>query len=252
MELKSKFLITRDEDHNYTVIDSGGKAVILDGVTGILDIVGSKDKTNRLMGWAKKQALLKVAEHLRAFAKSPVDVTEEWIESVRKSAWKKDRAELVKAGDIGTRVHAAIDAYILGKMPVLDADTQKGFNNFMAWVAEAGITLARGDTYVASVKYGFGGALDALGVEGKKIILCDWKTGNGLYDTSYLQSGAYAIALEETFGVVAEGAYVVRFGKEIPGDIEIQPVDLIEAKVAFMSALELHKKMKERRFAIVK
>jgi len=243
MNLQSKYKIDRDEDHAYTV-DYKGKITVLPGVTGILDVVGSKDKLNRLMGWSKKQALLKVAEHIRAFAGKSLIVDEDWIEAVRKSAWKRDKELLKEAGDIGTKIHAAIDAFIAGEIPILDDTTRPGFDNFVKWLDESKIKLIKGDTYVANLKLGYGGALDAIGERDGKIILLDWKTGSSVYDTAAMQSAAYYLAFFETYDVAVDTAFVVRFGKEKPGDIEPKEVNLKHAENAWLKAVDLHMAMK--------
>ena len=150
---------------------------------------------------------------------------------------------LQAAGDLGTRVHAAIDAFILGQEPVLDADTKQGYDNFRKWLDESGIKILKGDTYIANLELGFGGAMDALGEKDGKLIMLDWKTGNSLQDTASLQSSAYSIAFEDTFGEPINDGYVCRFGKEIPGDIEPKRVNMANAKSAFISALNLKNKM---------
>lgn len=242
MKFTSRYEITRSEDHDYTVLHNG-KTDILPGVTGILEICGDKEKTNRLMGWAKKICLLKVAEHIRAFSGKPLTVDEAWIEAVRKSAWKRDKEKLKEAGDIGARTHLAIDTSIAGEEPKLDPDIKQGYDNFRAWLDKSGITLIKGDTYVASLKMGYGGALDALGEHNGELVLLDWKTSNALYDTSSLQAAAYAMGFEETFDKTISRAVVVRFGKEIAGDVEPREVNLPFAKEAFIAALNLKESM---------
>jgi hypothetical protein len=238
MNLQSKYKIDRDESHAYTV-EYKGKITVLPGVTGILDIVGSKDKVNRLMGWAKKNCLLKVAEHIRAFSGKSLIVDETWIEAVRKSAWKRDKEMLKEAGDIGTRVHNAIDSFIKGEEPLLDPDTKQGFDNFLAWLKESRIKLIQGDTYIASLKMGYGGAMDALGEIDGKLVLLDWKTSNYIQENYSLQAAAYTMAFEECFEQDIDKAFVVRFGKEKSGDIEPKEVNLLNATKAFKSALDL-------------
>jgi hypothetical protein len=246
MEINSpRYEISRDEDHNYTV-SFGGKTIIVPGVTSILDTVGSKDKTNRLMGWAKKMALEKVQEHLKALRGSPVTITDEFIEAVRKSAWKRDKQKLQEAGDIGTRIHAAIDAFIEGKTPILEADTEPGYNNFLEWLKSSGITLIKGDTYVANLDVGYGGAFDALGEHGGRLVLLDWKSSNYLKDENALQTAAYCYAFKETYGQEIDEAYVVRFGKETPGDIEEREVNIVASWKAFTLALSLKQAMQTK------
>ena len=242
MKLISKYKIDRDENHAYTV-EYKGNTTILPGVTGILDIVGSKDKVNRLMGWAKKNCLLKVAEHIRAYSGKSLIVDEIWIEAVRKSAWKRDKEMLKEAGDLGTRVHNAIDAFIKGEEPLLDTDTKQGYNNFQSWLKESGIKLIQGDTYIASLKMGYGGAMDALGEKDGKLIAIDFKTSNSIHETYSLQVAAYVMGCEETFDIDIDKAYVLRIGKETAGDIEPKEVNLLNATKAFKSALELKNNM---------
>ena len=246
MKLKSKYIITRDEEHNYSV-DYKGKITTLPGVTGILDVVGSKDKLNRLMSWAKKQALLKASEHIRAYSGKSLIVDEDWIEAVRKSAWKRDKEMLKAAGDLGTRCHTAIDAFIQGKTPILDKDTQQSYDNFIQWLNGAGIKIIMGDTYIANMELGYGGAMDALGQTNEGgIVLLDWKTSNYMQDVYALQAAAYALAFSETFGMSVDRAIVVRFGKEKSGDIEPKEVNLPWAIINWTNALKLHKSMKQK------
>ena len=233
-----KYKVTRDEKHIYT-IEYKDKKTIVPGTTGMLNIVGSEDKTNRLMGWAKKNCLLKVAEHIRAFMANPITIDEAWIEAVRKSAWKRDRDLLKAAGDIGTAVHLCIDKFIDGKDPETNEKTKPGFDNFMLWLKMSGIKLIKGDTFVGSLEHSFGGALDAIGEKDGKLILLDWKTSNYLNDTYSLQAAGYAVAFEETYGLKIDRAFVCRFGKEVPGDNEIREVQLIGAWIAFDRALGL-------------
>jgi len=243
MKLTPRYAVTRDDETHIYTIAFEGKTTIVPGTTGILDIVGSRDRQNRLMGWAKKSALLKVAEHIRTFAGQSLTVDEAWIEAVRKSAWKRDKELLKEAGDLGKKVHEAIDLYIEGEPCELDEQTKPGFDNFVKWQKEAGIELIKGDTFIGSLEYGFGGALDALGIKDKKLVLLDWKTGNSVYDSASLQAAAYSIAFKETYGKVINHAFVVRLGKETAGDIEPKEVDLAAAYPAFLTALSLHKAM---------
>ena len=246
MKLKSKYIIDRDKDHNYTVVLNDVKRIV-PGVTGILDIVGSKDKLNRLMGWAKKNCLLKAAEHIRTFMGKQLVVDEAWIESVRKSAWKRDKEMLKAAGNLGTRCHIAIDAFIQGKTPILDKDTQQSYDNFIQWLNGAGIKIIMGDTYVANMELGYGGAMDALGQTNKgEFVLLDWKTSNYMQDVYALQAAAYALAFSETIGISVSKAIVIRFGKEKSGDIEPREVNLPWAIINWTNALKLHKSMKQK------
>lgn len=242
MNLCPRWEISRDENHAYTVATKDGP-VTLPGTTGILEIVGSKDRQNALMGWAKKNCLLKVAEHIRAFSGQQLTVDEAWIEAVRKSAWKRDKEKLKEAGDIGTAVHKAIDEHISGRVPVLTEQTEQGFKNFLRWQEETGVKIIAGDTFVASLYYGYGGAMDAIGEINGEMVAFDWKTSNGIRDEYALQAAAYSMAAEETFNIIIPRAFVVRFGKDKP-EVEAREIDMAESRNAFKVALALYKKMK--------
>lgn len=248
---KPRYEVVRDDEtHIYTIRYMVPMAVnpielVVPGTTGILDSVGSKEKTNMLMGWAKKMALEKVQEHLRPLVGKAVTIDDAWIDAVRKSAWKRDKDKLKEAGDIGTRIHSAIDAHILGKAPILDEQTEPAFNNFLHWVKDCGIKLIQGDTFVGSVEYKYGGALDALGERDGKLVLLDWKTSNSMRDTYPLQVAAYANAFQECYNQDISEAWVIRFGKEIKGDIEPKQVNLAKSWDSFKAALELTNRMKE-------
>jgi len=246
---KPKYEVSRDDSHIYTIQPMG---LVVPGTTGILDIVGGKEKLGALCGWSKKMALEKVQEHLRALIGQPVNIDEKWIDAVRKSAWKRDKDKLKEAGDIGTKIHASIDAYIAGTPPILDEQTEQGYNNFLSWIKDSGIKLIQGDTFVGHIgpcidggyPYAYGGALDALGEMDGKLVLLDWKTSNSMRDTYPLQAAAYATAFEEMYGQKIERGFVVRFGKEIVGDVEPKEVDLELSWAAFKNALELTRAMK--------
>ena len=108
---------------------------------------------------------------------------------------------------------------------------------------------APSDAYlVYSPRYGYAGALDALALSHDgKLMVCDWKTSNAVYDSHIMQVAAYAKAAEEN--LLAAGcppdqakvhrACVVRFEKGKPG-YEVHEVENIDAAfAAFKAALYL-------------
>ena len=250
-EFGMNYKVDRDEDHTYYIETKDGK-ITVPGTTNILNVVGSKDKLNRIVGWSKKQALLKVAEHIRTFSGKPLLVDEKWIESVRKSAWMQDRNKFKQAGDTGTCLHDAIDLDTNGGIPVIREDIKIGWENYQTWKKRCGIKILKGDTKVGSIVHGFGGALDGIGEKNGRGVV-DYKTSNHINDEYALQAGgAYTIAAEETIkGFKAEWALVVRFGKEELGDIEERYINIPAAKTAFIRALGLHNAMQAKLWAVV-
>jgi hypothetical protein len=244
---KAAYEVTRDANHIYYV-----NGCALPGTTGILDIIGGKDKQGALIGWAKKLVLKNVEEHLTPLIGTKADITEQFIKTIRKSAWKQDKKKLDEAADLGTRVHDAIDAFIeTGYDPEMDDDVKAGYANFKGWLQTTGIEIIKGDTLVAHPgveackDFAYGGALDALGIHNGGMVLLDWKTSNAMRDTYPLQAAAYVKAAEATYPKLKiTGAYVVRFGKENAGDMETKEVNIESAWQAFISAVNLNKSMK--------
>jgi len=238
-------LIEKDNKHFYQVTKKDGSQETYPGVTGILDIIGG-DKTQRLMGWAKKEALNSVANSLKEFQNSPVTVTQEWIDGVIKKARMRPKKILDTASNFGTRLHSAIDSIILGVKPVIDEDISPCLNEFMNWKANNRIEFVSGDTPVASIKHGYGGKLDAIGKIGKDIVLVDWKSARGAWDTMGLQVAGYSLALKEQYGIKASKLMIVRLIKELPYGVEESIVpDIKVSQEAFLAAKELSRLMKQ-------
>ena len=208
-------------------------------VTKILGIIGG-GKTNALMIWARREALKLAKAEILGYMDAGKALTHVALDELIQRADRQPDKVKTDAADLGTRVHNAIDAYIMGTAPVLDPDAQKGFNNFMSWIKEQDLELIAGDTTVASVVYGYGGRLDAIArKKSGHLELLDWKTSNALRDEYPLQVAAYAQAFKETYGLPINGATVVRFGKDKADDFEAKAINLPESFEAFKHALGL-------------
>lgn len=239
---------------------TGEEIAAFPSVTGQLQIIGG-GKTYGLMYWAKKLTateLLKLlaeearvkGRHLDAFTPQMVDLLRDkkdcglpWVDLCYKMALQKDREELKKAGSDGSKVHMMIDAHIAGVAPDITDITdvaRTGFNNFMKFVFERELEFVAGDTPVISLKYKYGGRLDALAVEHGELVLLDWKTGNAIRDDAACQGVAYNIAALETLGIKAKKVIVCRFDKTAPGYFEYREVNLKGAEKAWLHAHKLH------------
>ena len=232
----------------YYEVDGHGE--LFPSVTSVLNVL---DKPG-IKNWAVSQTIQHAVEEL-------VDVQEkagerpltskELHHAVHKSK-EASNVALQKAGDFGTRAHDAIDQLIAGKRGEevqVEDDVKQVVDNFWDWWMSSGVTLdPRGDTMVFSPKYGYAGALDALALTADgKLMVCDWKTSNAVYESHIIQVAAYAKAVEENLlaaGFSAEDAKVeracvVRFDKEKNG-FEVHDVDNIDAAFgAFKAALYL-------------
>lgn len=222
---------------------TGEEIAAFPSVTGQLDIIGG-GKTHGLMWWAKDQALAKIKE-LIVTGDMNVLLNEEVLNRYIKIARFADKDTLKKAGNVGTRVHLAIDGWIMGAPPeVMDEDVKTAYNSFMDFVFKENIEFVQGDTPAISLKYKYGGRLDAIAVIKGELILLDWKTGNAIRDDAACQAAAYNLAMGETLGIKAKRAIVCRFDKETEGFFEHREVDLRGAEKAWLHAHKLHNAFK--------
>lgn len=224
--------------HLYTV---GEKT--FPSVTKILGIIGG-GKTNALVIWARREALKLAKAEILGYMDAGKQLTHIALDELMQRADRQPDKVKTDAADLGTRVHNAIDAYIVGTAPALDPEAEKGFNNFMSWIKGQELELVCGDTTVASVSLGYGGRLDAIARnKAGGLVLLDWKTSNALRDEYPLQVAAYAQAFRETYGQEIGEAVVVRFGKDKADDFEHRAVNLPEAWKAFAAAFALSSSM---------
>lgn len=239
--------------HWYQIV---GETDLYPSVTSVLKYTGSPSKLEALMGWAKKISLnfvseellknyhhekvednneyilcscgykiLKIAPDGNGFFDRENDwnehrhvvIDKEDIDKLVKIGKQKPKFELEKAGNLGTRVHNAIDYYIIyNKMPEMDEDVKVAFNNFLEWMKTHKLTIVQGDTSLASKKYKFGGRCDCIAVneQGEYIIL-DWKTSNSIQNFEYcMQVSSYAYCFSEQYNVnLPKKCYIIRFDK---------------------------------------
>lgn len=200
---------------------------------------------------------------------TPQDVAEMMDRAIRAPDEIKEAA-----ADLGTQAHAYFEAYCKGEAPApstLPAPLQPPAQRFLKWVEESGLAIVAGDTKVASLKHGFGGALDAIlcvvdetktpkhmNLGNGDFVLGDYKSSNGIYDEYALQVAAYNQAFEETYGLTCQGCTVIRFGKDLKKDKngQLLPLDFEQKWVknparsfgAFLRAKELQADMADEHF----
>ena len=213
-------------------------------VTKILGIIGGS-KSNALMIWARREALKLAKAGVLGYLTDKKEITIAALDEIIAGADRQpDKLKDISA-DIGSKVHSAIDKYIMGETPILDADSEIGFNNFLAWMKTQELEMVCGDIAVVSIALGFGGRLDAIFKDKEgKLVLGDFKTSNALRDEYPLQVAAYATAFSETYGLPISSAVVIRFGKNEKDDFEHKNVNLSNALESFRAAIKLYNGMK--------
>lgn len=117
------------------------------------------------------------------------------VDHLKQSPWRyRDRK-----ADIGSRVHAWVEAYTLGQtMPEPDLETKGYLAAFLAFVRDFQPEFVASEATAYSLVYGYAGTFDwiaYLNLDGKRVLcLGDWKTSKGVYPEYALQLCAYGHA----------------------------------------------------------
>ena len=159
-----------------------------------------------------------------------------------------------KAANIGSSVHAAVEALIKGQpMPPWPDEVAPFMTQFMAFVAAFQPQFEASEATVYSREHGYAGTLDSIASIAVALIggryLLDVKTGSGVYPEAALQMSAYARA--EFIGLpdgseapvpAIDAAAVLHLR---PDSFELIPVRIdAEIFATFLNALELFKAKK--------
>lgn len=142
-----------------------------------------------LTSWAAKMAAEFAVENIDAVAAMSRKDTAAAIDQIKGSPWRKRD----KAADLGTKLHEAAEAHVLGKPVVTEsAEEQAFYDAFTGWLDTARPTFEAAEFTVFSRKYGYAGTSDAIAVIGGKRWLIDYKTSEkGPYPEAGLQLAAY-------------------------------------------------------------
>jgi CRISPR/Cas system-associated exonuclease Cas4 (RecB family) len=255
MNLRNNFNIQYkniNHEHLYDIVDKNNKIIAsnLPSVTKILGIVGGK-KAELLKNWAIKQAIEYFrTEAIKIIAKNNGYISNKEIEEISKNAYTMPFAITRQAADIGSRLHAEIDTYIINNIegkpytPVLTPDIEIGYQNFLRMLVRYNIKFVLSDTAVASAKLKYGGRLDSLAMINGELALCDWKTSSNIYLSHQLQLTAYLIAVEETFSILPTKGYIFRFDK-MKKEFEMQEVNFEELLELWINITKLFHLMKQ-------
>lgn len=239
MELPQARYTVNDKNHRYTITLPDGSTVgPLKSVTGVLGVIAKP----ALISWAAKMAAQTFEAEILRRGKDAFrpEVLHE-IAELAKNAHRKTAGD---AADLGTEIHAILDAIIHGKEPELvRPELVEPTAAFKAYRLQSDIEIVATEIAVASLQHRFGGRIDWIGYSKARggWLIGDWKTSNALYGEHALQAGGgYALAAEEMFGIEIPAAEIVRFAKKPPYESEARPVvDIVAAKQGFLNALAL-------------
>ena len=201
-------LIFDKDKHIYRVGDK-----IIYGVTSATGIL---DKP-ALMYWAVNQAIGFLDKALK-----PGLVIDELnkpkLLAEAKTIHRKKKDE---AADIGTAVHNYLETYIKAKinweeppdMPV-NEQVKKGIIAFVKWAKENKVQFISSERKVYSKEHEYAGTLDMEAIVNGKLAVVDFKTSKGIYPEYFIQTTAYAKALQEETGNKYKEVWILRIPKD--------------------------------------
>ena len=139
-----------------------------------------------------------------------------------------DSMKLLKeAGRIGTLAHIMIEEFIKGGVVKLDdytpneiSQAKTAYYGFYNWIANNNVEFHETELKLVSEEYQFGGTFDAVCEVNGKLVICDWKTSNAVYDEFLIQLGAYRQLIKENLDHDIRGAILLRLDKEEKGVYE--------------------------------
>lgn len=180
-------------------------------VTGVCKV---EDKTEVIKNWSLEQATKALLE---IFDRGDVINEENIIIAINES----DRI-LKEAGELGKNIHEWVEYYIKHKvnpkknpMPEMPDNTKvmTGVASFLAWESEHKVKFLWSERFIYSKKHDYCGQADfGAMVDGKRCV-CDIKTGNGLYNSVFVQLAGYQQAIEEESGEKYDGRWAIRITK---------------------------------------
>ena len=167
------------------------------GVTSVLGKVLAKPA---LMLWPMNEALKYTREQLV----DEVSYTAGGINKILDEASKAYTKKSDKGKDVGSLIHAAIEAYLLDEEQEVPKDAQKPLESFKKWFEKLEPTVLDVERIIYSKNLDYAGTFDSLLEIDGKTVLCDVKSTNssrsapnGIYPEMFLQLGAYSYALHE-------------------------------------------------------
>jgi hypothetical protein len=158
------------------------------------------------------------------------------------------------AATAGTMAHELVEAHLRGEPePSLKGEkeiTEKAhaaFSTFLKWQKQCSLEFRHVEVPLVSDQHRFGGRIDAIGVVGNELVLCDFKTSNSVYADYTFQMGAYKVLWEENYPEhpLIGGFHLLRFAKE-EGDFAHHHFPKLDKEAAvFLSMRKLFDEVKE-------
>lgn len=185
-----------------------------------------------LIGWAartEKAAALEAVKGIFEWGRGMTGA--KFIEAVeeRMGKAKAHIAQMEKAGDIGTQVHAMIQWYLRGvagllpgDQPALSSEATVGWMAWLGWWEKAELKPVRVEQSVWDGS--FAGTIDLIAENAAgQLEVWDWKSSSYIYMKHHVQVAAYMKAAREWRPISA--GYILRVPKSLKDlKIEVKPV----------------------------
>lgn len=104
-----------------------------------------------------------------------------------------------EAMDIGSSAHRIIEAHLKNEPYLLEnepREVQQAFANFLEWAKQTNFQIVHSE-FVCYSELGYAGTADGIAKIDGELTVIDWKTSSGIYDDYWLQTEAYANAIDE-------------------------------------------------------
>lgn len=213
-----------ERHHFYRIVP---KDVVYPSVTGKLQLI----KDEGLMNYKMNRAIEYIAANRGRMAKDEGEAM-----AVFDEASKESERLLKDAGDIGTLIHDAREAYFkawieTGVRPpdarafipagCVDRRAVSGMRGIEKFCTEWKYEPVVSELYVYSERWQTAGALDDIGLidtgAGKEIVLLDLKTSNRFKSTYFFQISMYFHMFETLTGITPQRVLILKSSKENGG-----------------------------------
>lgn len=193
-------------------------------VPGTTTIIGRFKDAGGLIHWASRLAFepyMRARAALEAHRDGRPDAEQLAASVLAAPAESADyRAMRDKAADVGTWVHARIDAHVRGKACELTAEqlaaSATGFSAFLEWAGSTSFELAEGEMPLVSDAHRYGGTPDVVLVRGTRTV-GDWKSGDLYAEQLLPQLAAYRNLVREHGMEADSGAHAISVNKKTGG-----------------------------------
>jgi len=99
----------------------------------------------------------------------------------------------------------------------VQAQAKQTHKNFLHWLKSNKMKVIALEKHMVSEEYKYGGTPDLIATVNKKLAVVDWKSSKAVYDTYWLQLGAYRQLVKEDMGLDVQEVHILRISKDYSG-----------------------------------